>query len=57
MSGMSTWGRNQLIAEIYKHKAWLLVEPRSDIFYSVEGLDQWKLAIKLASEQFTESLF
>ena len=58
MSGMSTWGRNQLIAEIYKHKAWLLVEPsRSDIFYSVEGLDQWKYAIKLASEQFTESLF
>ena len=57
MSGMSTWSRNQLIAEVYKHKAWLLVEPNQEIFYNEDGLDQWKQAIKLASEQFTESLF
>jgi len=57
MSGMSTWSRNQLISEVYKHKAWLLVEPNQEIFYNEEGLNQWKQAIKLASERFTESLF
>lgn len=57
MNGMSTWSVSQLKAEVYKHKGWLVVEPNLEIFYNVDGLEQWKMAIQLASERFTEALF
>ena len=58
MSGMSSWSGPQLYTEINKHKAWLVIEPSSTIFFDCDdGNDQWKSAIQLASSRIVESLF
>jgi putative AlgH/UPF0301 family transcriptional regulator len=57
MSGISTWTLPQLQKEIYHHGGWLIVEPRSDIFYTEDGEDQWKSTINLASMQLVDSFF
>ncbi len=58
MSGMSTWTSRQLHEEIYKHKAWLLVEaPSEDIFFSYDQEDQWKKSIDLAGSRMMDSYF
>lgn len=57
MSGISTWSLSQLQAEVYKHNAWLVVEPNQSIFYSNDGDDQWTSAIELASNRMVETFF
>jgi putative AlgH/UPF0301 family transcriptional regulator len=57
MSGMSTWIIPQLQAEVYKHKAWLIVEPNQEIFYNFDEEEQWTAAVNLASSRMMESLF
>ena len=57
MSGMSTWLVPQLQAEIYKHKAWLVVEPNQEIFYNFDEEDQWQAGINLASPRLMDQLF
>ena len=57
MSGMSTWLVPQLQAEIYKHKAWLVVEPNQEIFYNFDEEDQWQAGINLASSRLMDQLF
>ena len=57
MSGMSTWIVPQLQAEIYKHKAWLVVEPNQEIFYNFDEEEQWKAAVDLASSRMMEDYF
>jgi putative AlgH/UPF0301 family transcriptional regulator len=57
MSGMSTWIVPQLQAEVYKHKAWLVVEPNQEIFYNFDEEEQWTAAVNLASSRMMESLF
>jgi len=58
MSGMSTWTNRQLHDEIYKHKAWLLVDvPSEDIFFSYDQEEQWKKSIELASARMIDSYF
>ena len=57
MSGMSTWIVPQLQAEIYKHKAWLVVEPNQEIFYNFDEEEQWKAAVDLASSRKMEDYF
>ena len=56
-SGMSTWVLPQLHGEIYKAKAWLVVEPNKEIFFNYEGEEQWKKAIELASHRMLETYF
>lgn len=57
MSGMSTWVVPQLQAEIYKHKAWLVVEPNQEIFYNFDEEEQWTEAVNLASSRMMENFF
>mgnify|MGYP003977110351 CR=1 FL=1 len=57
MSGMSTWLVPQLQSEIYKHKAWLVVEPNLDIFYNYDQEEQWTAAVELASKRMIDTLF
>lgn len=57
MSGISTWVLPQLQQEIYRHNAWLVVEPNESIFYTEDGEDQWKSAINLASTRMVENFF
>ena len=57
MSGMSTWLVPQLQAEIYKHKAWLVVEPNLDIFYNYDNEDQWEAGVSLASSRLMDEYF
>ena len=57
MSGMSTWLVPQLQSEIYKHKAWLVVEPNQEIFYNYDEEDQWEAGINLASKRLIEDFF
>lgn len=57
MSGMSTWLVPQLQAEIYKHKAWLVVEPNQEIFYNFDNEDQWQAGINLASKRLVDDFF
>ena len=56
MSGMSTWIVPQLQAEVYKHKAWLVVEPNQEIFYNFDEEEQWTAAVNLASSRMMETL-
>ena len=57
MSGMSTWVVPQLQAEVYKHRAWLVVEPNLDIFYNYDQEEQWTAAVELASKRMIDTLF
>ena len=57
MSGMSTWLVPQLQSEIYKHKAWLVVEPNLDIFYNYDNEDQWEAGVSLASSRLMDEYF
>jgi putative AlgH/UPF0301 family transcriptional regulator len=57
MSGMSTWIVPQLQAEIYKHKAWLVVEPNQEIFYNFDEEEQWKAGVDLASSRLMDQYF
>ena len=57
MSGMSTWIVPQLQAEVYKHKAWLVVEPNQEIFYNFDEEEKWTAAVNLASSRMMETLF
>ena len=47
----------QLQTEIYRHKAWLVVEPRHDIFFDTDGDEQCKASIDLASHRMMETFF
>lgn len=57
MSGMSTWLVPQLQSEIYKHKAWLVVEPNLVIFYNYDNEDQWEAGVSLASSRLMDEYF
>ena len=57
MSGMSTWVIPQLQTEIYRHKAWLVIDPNKQIFFDTDGEEQWKASIDLASHRMMETFF
>jgi len=57
MAGICTWTYPQLCVEVYKHHAWLVVEPNEEIFYNFDELEQWQAAIDLASSRMVESFF
>ena len=56
-SGMSTWVLPQLHEEIYRQKAWLVVDPSKEIFFNFDGEEQWNKAIELASTRMLETYF
>lgn len=55
--GISTWSLAQLQTEVYKHSAWLVVDPSLESFYNNDGAEQWKDAITLASNRMVDNLF